>query len=340
MLLLVHQLVQDYLPAKRRQSQKGWHIFNSPCCSHRGHNADTRGRGNLLFLNDGSMIFNCYNCGYKTAFRGSISTGFENWLEWLGAPRDRIQQAKLEILSKKLNGELEISDNSYVVPIDNFKEIEMPYDAKPISHWIGSGNIPKDLSICIDYISNRGRAISTGYNYYWTKNVSHNLNKRVLIPFYYQNKIIGYTGRYAGIPPSGVPKYWNSDLPNGYLFNNRVINIKTRKYILILEGPFDAIAVDGVGVLGSTMNNAQITWLNSIDKEKIVVPDRQRKNQDLIDTALEHGWSVSFPDWPDNIKDAADASLYFGKLYTLASIITHKTHVQLEVNLKRKLLKG
>lgn len=340
MLLLVHQLVQEYLPAKRRQSQKGWWTFNAVCCSHRGHNADTRGRGNLLFLPDGSIITNCYNCGYKTAFRGTISHGFENWLEWLGVPRDKLQHAKLEILSKTLNGEIQPIDATYSFSIKEFHEVEMPYDAKPLNYWAETNDLPEDLLSCIAYLSSRGRAISLGYDYYWTPESKHDLNKRIIIPFYYQNKIIGYTARYAGTPPKGIPRYWNSDLPTGYLFNNRALYIKHRKYVLITEGPFDAIAVDGVSPLGSTMNSAQISWLNSIDYEKIIVPDRQRRNQGLIDIGLEQGWYVSFPDWPTHIKDAADASLHFGKLYTLASIIKSKTNVQLEINLKRKLLKG
>ena len=31
MTLLVHQLVEEYLPAKRKRTAKGWIVFNSVC---------------------------------------------------------------------------------------------------------------------------------------------------------------------------------------------------------------------------------------------------------------------------------------------------------------------
>jgi DNA primase len=166
------------------------------------------------------------------------------------------------------------------------------------------------------------------------------MNKRIIVPFRHRGQIIGWTGRYAGIPPANIPRYFNSDLPGGYLFNGDVINDRKREYVLVLEGPFDAISIDAVAALGSELNQQQINWLNSTDTEKIIVPDRQRKNQRLIDVALEQNWSVSFPDWEDNIKDAAQATEKYGELYTLSSIINSRTDSPLQIGVKRQLLKG
>ena len=341
MTLLVHQLVEEYLPAKRKQTAKGWIVFNSVCCHHRGHRRDTRSRGNLLLTPDGGMIVNCYNCGFKTGYRnGDLTGNFENWLRYLGVPHNKIQEAKLEILSKKLNGEIETIVLPEVFHTDHFKEIELPNHSQPIEVWAESQEISEELITCMEYLSTRGRAIASGWQYHWTPITRWNLNKRIIIPFYHNNKIIGWTGRYAGTPPKNTPKYFNSDIPQGYLFNNHVINLQPRKYVLITEGPFDAIAVDGVSPLGSTMNKQQISWLNSTDKEKIIVPDRQQNNQDLINVALEQGWSVSFPEWGEGIKDAADASKTYGRLYTIASIINSRTHSKLQIEMKRKTLRS
>jgi DNA primase len=118
------------------------------------------------------------------------------------------------------------------------------------------------------------------------------------------------------------------------------MNRLNRKFIILVEGPFDAIAVDGVAVLGSTLNKNQIAWLNAADKEIIVLPDREARNQDLIDCAIEQKWSVSFPNWEKNIKDAADASKIYGKLYTIFSVIKFRTNSELQIKMKRQLLKG
>jgi len=341
MALILHQLVQDYLPIKRRQNQKGWIVFNSVCCHHRGHSQDTRARGNLLISSDGNMIVNCYNCGFKTGYRGGdLSSGLEIWLRYLGVPQAKIQEAKLEILSKKLSGELDTIDDTQWFRTEHFPEVQLPKHSNTIEHWLTQDDLSDDFIKCVEYLTNRGRAVASSYHYYWTPITRWDLNNRIIIPFFHHNKIVGWTGRYCGIPPNNVPRYFNSDIPTGYLFNNQVMQNQHRQYVLITEGPFDAIAVDGVAALGSKMNKQQIAWLNSIDQEKVIVPDRQLKNQELIDIALEQGWSVSFPDWDDKIKDAAQASATYGRLYTIASVIKARTNSKLQINMKRQMMRG
>ncbi len=331
MPLLVYQLVQDHLPGNRKSNAKGWQSFDAVCCHHRGHNPDKRTRGNVLFSTDGSIVYNSYNCNFSTVYRGiDISDKFESFLNYLNVPKYKIQQAKLEILDKKLKGEL-ISPQQIELKLEPFKEIKLPEKAKKI-------NLSEPSEI-VTYLKSRGRAVLDGYQYYVSDSEKWNLNKRIIIPFWYQTKIVGWTGRYIGIPPEDVPRYFTSDVPAGYLFNSDVLFYRNRKYVLIAEGPFDAIAINGVGALGSKLNATQISWLNSFDIEKIVVPDRQRKNQELIDIALEEGWSVSFPDWEASIKDAAKASQIYGKLYTIHSIVLAKTASELQINFKRTLLK-
>ena len=340
MALLVHQLVFDYLPHKRRQTSKGWTVFDAQCCHHRGHNKDTRGRGNMLVADDGSIIVNCYNCGFKAQYKGSnISQNFQQWLGYLNVPKEKIQEAKLQLLSMKINGDFPDEVEVPVFYNEDFPEVDLPERAVPIDFLIDDQQNDVNLHLCIDYLKSRGPAISSGWDYHWSSSTKWDLNKRVIIPFRHRGKIVGWTARYAGSPPNNTPRYYNSDVPKGYFFNADVIRKPKRKFVIIVEGPFDAIAIDGVAALGSEMNKSQIMWLNSTDKEKIVLPDRQRKNQSLIDIALDNGWSVSFPEWEENIKDAADAQLRYGQLYTLASIIKFKTNSRLQIEIKRKMFK-
>lgn len=345
--LLVHQLVNDHLPAKRQQNAKGWWHFNAVCCHHRGHNRDTKGRGNLLVQPDGNMIYNCYNCGFKTGYRGGdIGNAFETWLGYIGVPAESINRAKLEILGKKLSGEIAetvVEDWSRTL---DFPSIELPRGSRTLGAWLDDQQPCEDLMTCLSYMQDRGRAIYENWKYYWTPDVGERnmrraeMSKRVIIPFYHRGKIVGWSGRYCGAPPRGVPRYYNSQLPDGYLFNGDAIEHRNRKFVVVVEGPFDAISIDGVAALGSTLNKAQISWLNSTDKEKIVLPDLQAKNQDLIDVALEQGWSVSFPEWDRDIKDAADASRRYGRLFTLHSVLQHKTNSPLRIGVQRRMLKG
>lgn len=340
-MALVHDLVLNNIPAKRRQSPRGWVIFNSVCCHHRGHNVDKRHRGNLLMSQDGVIGYNCYNCGFKTRFNGiELTKNFEFFLHWLGVSNDDIQKAKLELLKNKLDG-VEPSLLASVINFSkNFKETPLPKGAVSIESVTEWDEIPKEYLSVIEYLQTRGAAIADNYDYYWSPSSKHDMNKRIIIPFYFDNQIVGWTARYAGSPPAGTPRYYNSELQPGYLFNNEVMEKYNRKYVLLVEGPFDAVAVDGVAVLGSELSQEQLSWLLQCDKEIVVVPDRQKKNQGLIDAALDNKWYVSFPEWEDNIKDCADASANYGRIYTLRSILESKTNSALQINIKRQMFKG
>lgn len=338
-MALIHQLIAENIPGKRRMSPRGWIMFNAPCCSHRGHKPDTRMRGNMLILPDGHVAYNCYNCGFKTVFDNvNISKGFENLLEWLNIPTDDIRRIKLEVLQNKMSGVTGLPDAGDLDFLRDFKAVDLPEGARPIESLFDD-DVPDDFNNCMAYLTSRGAPVAENWDYYWSPSTKWNLSNRIIIPFYYRDKIVGWTARYAGTPPSGIPRYYNSELQTGYLFNCDAISKSNRRYVVLVEGPFDAIAIDGVAALGSKLNRQQLSWLRSTDKEIILLPDRQRSNQGLIDIALEEKWSVSFPDWEDDVKDAADASCRYGRLYTLRSIIESRTDNPIQIGVKRRMFR-
>jgi len=340
-MALMHQLVAENLPQKRKTSPRGWLMFNAPCCTHRGHSRDTRMRGNMLILPDGHIAYNCYNCGFKTVFDNiNISRNFENLMNWMGIPNEDIRKVKLEALQNKLAGVTALPSHEDLDFLRDFKEVQLPEGARPVEAIMEDDEIAPQFATAIEYLFSRGDAVAQGWDYHWSSSTKWNLDQRIIIPFYYRDKIVGWTARYAGTPPSGTPRYYNSDLQTGYLFNCDAITKGNRKYIILVEGPFDAIAIDGVAALGSKLSRQQLSWLNSTDREIIVLPDRQKNNQGLIDIALEQGWSVSFPDWEDDVKDAADASCRYGKLLTLRTIIDSKTNSALQIGTKRKMYRS
>jgi hypothetical protein len=58
----------------------------------------------------------------------------------------------------------------------------------------------------------------------------------------------------------------------------------------------------------------------------------------MIETAIEQGWTVSMPDWGDNIKDVADAVKKFGRIYTLFTILHYKETNEIKKQLLKKKL--
>jgi DNA primase len=153
----------------------------------------------------------------------------------------------------------------------------------------------------------------------WTPEGSY--KTRLIVPFYYQGDIVGYTARKLG---DGSPKYITDSQP-GYVFNLDGQGWD-RKFVIVVEGPFDAIAVSGVAVLRNEVNEQQAMLINALQREVVVVPDRDQSGLQLVNDAVKYGWSVSFPEWPDaDVKDVADAVKRYGKIYTLQKIVNAKT---------------
>lgn len=333
---LTQNLILRYLPP-HRQNSRGWRIFNAVCCHHRGHNPDGRNRGNLLC--EGNLTtYNCYNCNFSIVCDEiNLTMKAQSLLQWLGIPEDEIALLKLQLYKNRIEGVERVKPH-IPEPAISYAEQTVPEDAKLISYWLNQSVIPDDLLVVLDNMLNvRGASVTTAYDYYWTPSTKWNLNQRIIIPFFHQQKIVGWTARWCWGPvPAGVPRYRNSDIPPNYIFNLDTL-VKNRKFCLIHEGPFDAIATEGVAVLGSKLSSEQIFELEKADAEKIVVPDRQQKNQNLIDQALALDWAVSFPDWENDVKDASDAAKKYGRLYTLRSIISSKTNNKLEIGIKRQM---
>lgn len=338
---LVHELVSKHLPVRRRVGSKGWITCNAVCCHHRGHRQDHRSRGNFLFTPEGLIVYNCYNCGFKTRFDGSkLSRNFEDLMDWLGVSLEDIKKIKLELMNSRLNGDQQASNDLAPIIINNdFKETPLPAGAVPIESLITEEELPDDFMEALGYLGTRGSAVMNGWNYHWSPNNKLDMNKRIIIPFYHRSKVVGWTARYIGTPPSDIPRYYNSDVQTGYLFNCDVLYKHSRSFVTVHEGPFDAISIDGVATLGSELSREQTAWLNNCEMEKIVVPDRQLKNQGLIDAALANGWSVAFPDWEEDIKDSADATKRYGRLFTLSTIMRSHTKNELEIGIKRRMFK-
>jgi DNA primase len=109
-----------------------------------------------------------------------------------------------------------------------------------------------------------------------------------------------------------------------------------RKFVLVTEGPIDAICLDGCAVMSNEVGPQQITQLNQLQREVIVVPDRDEPGLKLAKQAIELGWSVSMPDWPEGIKDVNDCTQKLGKIYTLWSIVQAKESMPLKIQLRMK----
>ena len=336
----LQQLIVDHLPAKRKVTSKGWILFNSPCCHHRGHKADTRQRGNLWFGTDDTVGYHCFNCGCKWRFSGShMSDNLQDWLTWLGVESQQIQKLKLKVLQDQMLG---VVPTQQITPLAHLKKhlvTPLPPQSATLDTWAQSQTPPDKFLQACAYLQDRNALNWESYDYYWSPDTANDMCDRVILPFYNQSDIVGWCARLCVPAKHRQPKYFNSDIPSGYLFNQDQLR-KDRKFVVVCEGPFDAIACQGVAVMGSHLSEYQIKTILDSQQQPIVLPDRQAQNQHMIDQALAFGWAVSFPEWDEDIKDASEACVRYGSIYTITSVL-HTAHTDpISIGIKRKMFRG
>jgi DNA primase len=145
--------------------------------------------------------------------------------------------------------------------------------------------------------------------------------------------VVGWTGRKV---TAGKPKYLTTAQP-GYVFNlDR--QRPTRQFVIVVEGQFDAIAIDGVAIMHNEPNTVQCARINALGREVIVVPDQDQAGAKLIKAALDNNWNISIPDWGAEIKDVADAVQHYGRLYTLTTILKYRESNSLKIEILKKQL--
>ena len=342
MLNSIRDAVTQILPHKRKtNSASGWISFMAPCCHHNGESADTRGRGGMILNADGGCSFHCFNCQFKASYVPGrhLTYKFRKLLSWLGADEGTVKRLVIDAIRiKDLIGPDQLIESVEQEEI-KFKPRPLPAEAQDfhsLSTFYSLNNdqdVPQGYHDGILYVAERQINLER-YPFYWTPEVQYNLHKRVIIPFTWQGQTIGYTAR--AVQEDIKPKYFTQHEPN-YVFNvDR--QLPSSRFVIVCEGPFDAMAIDGVAILGNEVSEQQADIIDRLGRQVIVVPDTDRPGRKMVDAALEYGWDVSFPIWQESCKDINEAVVKFGKLFVLKSILAAVETSRLKIEIiKRRL---
>ena len=320
---VVKDVVLTYLPPKRKTTPSGWTSFNAPCCHHNGTTQDNRQRGGLISNPDGGVSFHCFNCGFKASWQPgrNLSHKLRKLLQWMGAPDDIINKVALEVMRENEG----VESKTQLVQLPSFNTVPLPEDAVKISELT---DINKHAVSVIEYMQSRGLYLED-YDFYWSSSLGY--RDRLIIPFLYEGRIVGWTGRKV---TDGKPKYLSEQQP-GYVFNLDTQDFD-KQFVIVCEGPIDAIYVEGTALLGSEIKDQQALLLNRLNKDVIVVPDRDSAGKKLVEQAIDNEWQVSLPDWDADINDIGDAVERYGRLYTIYSIAMAAQSSPLKIRLKAK----
>jgi hypothetical protein len=311
--------VVSFLPAKRKSTSSGWVSFNAPCCTHQGENPDRRQRGGMKPAPDGSWSYHCFNCGYTCSFVLGRNLTFKarKLLQWLNVPGEEIERINLESLKHKSIAGLLTDRQQIVEKLSNieFEDRDLPADTQPLN----------DASR--EYLQNRN--ISLDYPFLYKKMP----RPGIVIPFTHDNQVVGHTTRFLD---SRTPKYIQ-DIQHGYVFGTD-LQRDGWQWAIVVEGVFDALAINGLAVLHAEINDAQVRLIRSLGRGIIVVPDQDEAGMKLVDRAIELGWAVSIPEWPEGCKDINDAIIRLGKLGTLLTILENKETSKIKIEMRKKQL--
>jgi hypothetical protein len=267
---IITDTINSYLPAKRKQTPSGWISFNAVCCD------DKRQRGGLIFNAGNAVSYHCFNCGFKASWQPGrlVSRNMNKFMRDLGMGDDTIGQLRLEAL--KLNEDSNAEVRS-IVP--TFDHRELPPDTQPINEWLD--DVPEKLIPVLEYIAERKMYLDY-YNFHWTPKVG--FSNRLIIPFYKDGVCVGYTARAVN---DAKPKYLSEQQP-GYVFNLDAQH-NNRQFVIVCEGPFDAISIDGCALLGAEIKDSQNWLLKQLNKEIVLVPDRDKSGLLTLEQALDYG---------------------------------------------------
>jgi len=302
---------------KTKSSSSGWISGNAVCCIHNNDSPDYKGRGGIISTNN-SISYSCFNCGFKTAWQtgSQLPKKMIQLAKWLGADFKTIQLMKIsaqELIDSNIS-----PITKSIIP--SFTEKLLPPNSKPISEWIKNDTIPTKLINVMQYMQHRNLYL-TDHNFYYSNTIT--MENRLIIPFYYNNIITGYTAR--SINDNTQPRYLTSS-QTGFVFNLDKQLFNNRNYVIVCEGPIDAIPIQAIATMGTSINKSQAYMINSLNKKVIYVPDKDHTFIETSKQALNYNWSVSLPDWDHNVKDINDSIVNYGRLKTLAMIMSNITN--------------
>jgi hypothetical protein len=317
----VHRLVLDHLPIRTTKTPSGWLTFDCPMCN------DKRKRAGII-ARAAKISYHCFNCHYVTGWSPSAQLGkkYIDLAARLGATDESIHAVRVELFKHKEELEGVVEEN-YVYNFSKFDVVDLPEQVMLVE------DLPDDHEVK-QYAAQRG--LLNLYTLLYFPN-DPLYAKRLVVPFTFNGDIVGWTARHINPPDKQTPKYLHK-MSSGYVFNIDRFADSEREIVIVAEGVFDAIKIDGIAVLGNHVTPEQAHLIEKLGKRVILCPDRDKPGKELIEEALALGWEVSFPPWHKDIKDADEAVQRYGRLLTVASIVKHATDNKIKAQVKAKML--
>lgn len=312
--MIEHTTLADVIQSKLvlgPMNARGFHELRCEVC----HDHTPR----AAFRFDGHTTgFSCFNCGAKARYEegsGKLSRNFRQILEAFGITREDLSVIRSSMFAPK-------SDEREVT-LAEMKKVKLVTPEVPLperSYPIGTDH-HLELQLPLAEYLERRRIDPLQVKAYFS--LDPRFLGRVVIPYTREGKVIYWQARH--IDRTVKPRYLNSPAArDAVLYGYDQLFTWSALPLFVTEGVFDAIVLNGVCTLGSSLNEAKLEVLRRSRRRIIFVIDRDDPGGEFGRTALDNGWEVSFVD--PRAEDANDSVMRFGLPYTAYSLIKNATN--------------
>ncbi len=327
--------VRAVVPAGAKLSARGFLNFNCPACG------DKRGRGGIHFTATGGFRYRCFNggCDFEKA------TGFEPGNGFGGRPRKifelmggDVRRIPLDELLKWQrciflnNGEVSGKEQDLEVEY-KFPTVDLPEGAVLLYE---AAKKNKAANKVFRELAKKDPVNIDRFPYMWAPG---ELSYYYIIPFFhYHDQVVGYVGRH--IYRKTGEKRFIGRAPSDYMFNQHIITGKRGKYLIVVESPLDAIALNCVAARGSRLTQKQVNLLKVSGKEIVLLPDLVKEEwRWFLDTARDNDWLISCPEFTGHETDTMRSVVKNGLLLTIEQIlkgIAKPEQAELHIKMQRQ----
>lgn len=272
---------------------------------------------------NGGWTYSCFNCNHKARFvpGENLSRSAKVLLRGFGLSDDDLNLINIE--SVKIRGLLNYIEKPQVI----YRRPEF----KPIAELPGELVDPTNPAhaFVIDYL--RDRQIDFTKLPFLVDLTAE--RPGVIIPFSIDGMVVGYTTRFLD---DRRPKYLSVQ-PEGYVYG---LDFQQDEWntAIVVEGPFCAMSINGIATMHQVMSPEQLLFIKSLGKEIIIVPDQNVSGMEMIEQAINEGFSVSIPEWHPGIEDVNEAVKVYGRLGALLTILANKESNPIKIDIRRKAL--
>ena len=265
-----------------------------------------------------SVFYNCYNCHFRASYEEGTGK-FNRWMRELllanGITEEEIQGITASLFFHK--GE----KTDREITLDSLKKVKLhtPEVAFPDRTFqLGIDGYDDFQEPLIEYLLKRK---VDPLKFYFSLDPKH--LRRIIIPFWRDEKLIYWQSR--SIDDDVKPRYRNCSASKDAIIYgyNRLFSYDEGP-LFATEGVFDAESIDGICILGSSLNAAKIELLHKTKRRIIFVVDRDSNGGDLGDEVIRQGWELTFVD--QNAEDVNQSVQKFGKIFTMYSLMKNATN--------------